>query len=237
MDVSQLKFIKMLLLIAAFAIAAAIARLVLNGGAGAAYALLGVALIVIVTAYLRLDTFKNLVKSESAVPNKLERDQLTGVYTEEGALYLGDRFLNEDGTEGVHGVLVATIDNLNELRQSHGGDFADMSLMTMAEKVCFIFRKTDIIGRFSDNGFFIFLKHADSKAQLLSQTAALMAELSSVTGDGEALENYFIGGALYKKDGKNLFELRDKAVTALEHAKTLGENSYALYNDKLKMEN
>lgn len=237
MDVSQLKFIKMLLLIAAIAVAAAIARLVFNGGAVMVYALLGVALVVIVTVYLRLDAIKNFNKSESTVPNKLERDALTGVYTEQGALYLGDRFLNEDGAEGVHGVLVAIIDNLDGIRQSNGGDFADTSLMTMAEKVCFIFRKTDIIGRFSDNGFFIFLKHADSGAQLLSQTAALMAELSVVTGDGEALENYFIGGAIYKKDGKSCIELRDKAVIALEHAKTLGENSYALYNEKLRIKN
>lgn len=160
------------------------------------------------------------------------RDALTDVYDQDTSLYLINRFLQMEGVEGVHGLLMLDIDGLAAINESRGTDYGDMVLMTTAERIKQLFRKTDIVGRLGEDEFIIFLKNIDSRVQLQSQAAALVAELESNAETTNQHITCGVGGALYPEDAHDCAAMLQKAESALDRAKQKGNGSFALYNPK-----
>ncbi|MDR1619553.1 MAG: GGDEF domain-containing protein [Clostridiales bacterium] len=171
-------------------------------------------------------------QQNATIKKKIKRDSLTDVYDKEAALYLIERFLQDEGDGGVHGLLMVDVDDFVALNETRGKDYGDLALMSVAERIRGLFRKTDIVGRLQNDEFVVFLKNINSRAHLDSQAAALMAELSE---QGNAFTagphvTCSLGGALYPEDGLECATLVQRAESALNRARGRAKNSYAIYH-------
>lgn len=161
----------------------------------------------------------------------ITRDGLTDTYDRDTSLRLIDRFLQGEGREGVHGILMLELGGLEEIRAERGSEYMDALLASCAEHILLLFRKTDIIGRLREDAFVAFLKNVDSRMQLESQAATLLAELETNVMPELPL-NCCIGGAVSPEDAADCATLLQWAESALERAKGKGKNIFTLYNPK-----
>lgn len=221
--------------------AAALALLLRPAGAGGVSLALGIAtcagslaLIILLHKTFAAMERERLAFKESAAQEKqnIRRDSLTDVFDRETTVYLIERFLAAEDGEGVHGLIMLDVDGLAEINANKGKEFGDLVLMTVAERMSALFRQTDIVGRLGEDEFVVFLKNVNSRTQLQSQCAALIAELESGTLSAGPRANCSLGGAVCPDDAGDCATLLQKAESALARAKKKGANHYALYDAK-----
>lgn len=160
---------------------------------------------------------------------QITRDGLTNTYDRDTSLRLIERFLQAEGKDGVHGLLMLEVGGLADIRAERGNEYIDMILMSGAEQVTKLFRKTDIIGRLREDAFVVFLKNVESRAQLEAQAATLLAELQSLVASGLQVP-CCIGGAISPEDAAECAVLLQRAESALERAKGKGACNIAMYD-------
>lgn len=169
----------------------------------------------------------DMQKRESAwLRQKAQQDSLTNLYNKETTHNMICRFLETEGVEGVHGLMVLDVDDFKMINDTRGHLYGDAVLSTVSDKLRMLFRSTDIVGRIGGDEFLVFLKNVNSRAQMETQAAAL---LSTFANAPDYKITCSIGAAVYPEDGAGIGELFQNADTALYLAKKNGKNRYMMY--------
>jgi len=175
-------------------------------------------------------------KKEDEKTVRYQKDGLTGLYTKTVAEKLIQDYLDGDGRNMKHALLVIDIDNFKTINDTCGHPFGDAVLKELSAGMTNLFRYSDIIGRIGGDEFVILLKHITLANLMPEKLEALLEVFNSVASsiDTEVRISGSIGVSTYPQDGSTYQELFKKADHALYVAKKNGKNTYCFYGDEVE---
>lgn len=160
-----------------------------------------------------------------------ESDSLTGLCNNAAFKEKVNHYLQNDGMNGTHILIIIDLDNFKSVNDTFGHAEGDRILQLFGAKIKPLFRTSDVIGRIGGDEFAVFVKDFPLK-QAISAKADDICDLVTILGGSH--ENFTltcsIGISIYKRDGKNFIELFKKADTALYQAKRCGKGRFAIYD-------
>ena len=160
-----------------------------------------------------------------------ESDSLTGLCNNASFKEKVDHYLQNDGMNGEHFLMLIDLDDFKCVNDTFGHAEGDRILQLFGTKIRPLFRTSDIIGRIGGDEFAIFVKDF-SQARGISAKAEDICELISILGGSfkDFTLTCSIGISVYKRDGINFLELFKRADTALYQAKRIGKGRFSIYD-------
>ena len=156
-----------------------------------------------------------------------ETDPLTGLLNRGATEMYIQAFLESEGRDGKHALMLIDVDNFKTLNDRLGHIAGDEALRMLSAGLKTLFRSGDVVGRIGGDEFVVFLKHIESEAIVAARAdhaCRLFREANA-----EWLISATIGVARYPKDGDSFHELYAKADIALYDAKGIGKDQWAMY--------
>ncbi|MEG2440666.1 MAG: sensor domain-containing diguanylate cyclase [Acetivibrio sp.] len=165
-------------------------------------------------------------------------DGLTGLYNRITTQTYIDAFLEGEGEEGQHALLLIDIDYFKGVNDTLGHGKGDEVISEYGNVLRRIFRKDDIVGRIGGDEFIVLLKNYGVMELITAKAKAIC--------DGFRQEQFLkdnpkkvvktsasIGIALYTKDGKDFSKLYKSADTALYVVKNKGRDGFDFYAEEV----
>ena len=149
-------------------------------------------------------------------------DSFTNLYHKNKGQQLIETTLQEFPKQK-HALILFDLDNFKEINDKYGHLIGDQVLKSTADELKKIFRRTDIIGRFGGDEFFVLMKNIPDEAVLLSKLKQLLSNKQMPYHTTKS-----IGVALYPNHAANFSELFRKADAALYQAKKC-KNCYSIF--------
>jgi GGDEF domain-containing protein len=178
----------------------------------------------VISDYLRKKRIKKIGGEDKV-------DLLTGLYSEDGAMSAIDDYICE--TPNKQGVMfIINIYGFPTYKITKGEDAAIRRQKEFAAELAGTFRATDIVARFSEERYVVFVKNLmeDREIRRKSDDIQLILHDTREQIKNEKAELLpFAGGAVYPKDGGTAKELLEKAVAAAEKAKDSGQSHVRFY--------
>ena len=151
-----------------------------------------------------------------------ERDELTGLMTRESAM--GEIKSYTETVDGRGLLFLLEINDVQAAREKKGDTFADEKLKEFASSLYGRFRSTDIVARFEDDKFMVFLKDIHDQKDVRKQTDEMQLFLHDtrfIDADKEITVN--AGAAMYPDNGRNIIDVVTAAERALKRSKVVGK--------------
>ncbi|MBR6521855.1 MAG: diguanylate cyclase [Oscillospiraceae bacterium] len=173
-----------------------------------------------------------LKRAELALRERADLDSLTKLFNKDTAHdiisdRLGDR---EEGT--ISALMVIDLDNFKLVNDNYGHLYGDAVLSQVGATLKKLFRDNDVIGRIGGDEFLVFMSGipnvelAEARCRLLLSTFSDLLE-QNAPGMNVSIS---IGLALVPEHGTSYTDLFRKADEALYMAKSMGKNTFVLYN-------
>jgi|GEM_PF-5884466 diguanylate cyclase (GGDEF) domain len=111
-----------------------------------------------------------------------QTDQLTGLYNK----YTTEQLITDciaQNPNGCHALILADMDNLKRINDTHGHAYGDSALTVVAATLKSSFRHADIVGRIGGDEFMVFLRDCGSAVQAEKLAAALIAKIGNLSAD------------------------------------------------------
>ncbi len=181
--------------------------------------LFSIVFIYIVSALITLLVSKRVIwKKSRRMREDIKRDEVTGLYSRDGAIYEIDKFISDPLVKG--GILFyIVVENFTRMRMEKGEEAFDRAITDFAEILKVNFRVSDIVGRMGDDGFVIFMKDIVDEKEVRKQTDEFQLLMYDIRNDsaksGSKLDVCF-GSAFYPGEGKSAGELIDAALKNVE---------------------
>ena len=166
----------------------------------------------------------NQTKSEmDKLKQTAEFDGLTGLYRKRHAEgMIADVLCRHPDQK--HALIFIDLDNFKHINDTHGHMTGDQIIQSISSDLKRICRKSDIVGRFGGDEFFILLRDIEDEEALLSK----IDRIRQIRSDSCTV-TMSIGASMYPDNARTfqqLFETADKALYAAKDSK----NNYALYS-------
>lgn len=163
-----------------------------------------------------------------------ERDPLTQIYNKISVDANINDFLEREGKNGMHALLVLDLDDFKNVNDTYGHQFGDKVLMKTTKVIRDLMRKDDIVGRVGGDEFVILMKSIPNHSCMMKRALDLCRRIEQSTLQEH--EDFHlcasVGVAVYPEHGSSYKELFGRADMALYEAKRKGKNQYALYSPK-----
>lgn len=172
----------------------------------------------VLRAALERNTFEGLAD--------LLRDSETGLYTRDGLLTLGTRFLDEAQRTGGTLVLVcALFENLQTLKQGFGPGSAEHALRDVARLLAGCCRRSDVVARLGDAQFVILAVDAAAPTGevMRQRVASHLAVHNAQRSPWGPIELRFSTGCWSPQDGRSFAEFLDAVESELRQVSAFGE--------------
>ncbi|MEG2119466.1 MAG: diguanylate cyclase, partial [Pseudoflavonifractor sp.] len=156
--------------------------------------------------------------------NAARRDGLTLLYNKISSEKQIERFLQNEGKNGHHALLMMDIDFFKSINDQYGHATGDAVIIGFARTLTGLFRRYDILGRIGGDEFvalftnFTDIEHVKAKAQQIND-AVRSAHLPENSGSEPHAASISIGIALFPDDGVTYTQLFSKADHALYDSK------------------
>ena len=154
--------------------------------------------------------------------NALELDELSGLLTKESAVAEISKYAESEGSK--RGILfVLQLANVQDARNNRGDVFADEKIKEFSRTLYGRFRASDIVSRYDDDKFMIFLKDIYDQKDIRKQSDEMQLFLHDTRffdEDKEVTVN--AGAAIYPDNGRNVPDVLAAAEKALERSKSIG---------------
>lgn len=177
-------------------------------------------IVFVMLSYFVSDRIENRIRKKRFEAHDL--DELTKLMTREAAIMEIKKYSESD--VGMRGILfLLELRDIKGAREHKGDVFADEKIKEFADALYGRFRSTDIVARFSDDRFIVFLKDVFDQKDVRKQSDEMQLFLHDtrfVDADKEVTVN--AGGAIYPDSGKNITETIASAEEALERSKQAG---------------
>ena len=148
---------------------------------------------------------------------------MTGLSTRQRFTQLLDDFESDQAS-----LLLVDIDGLDAIRETYGGDVADMVVRVVADRVVTTCRAVDVLARLGDDQFAVFFDNPDrtTAVQVSKRLLAMIAEPLGIDG-GPATATATIAFA-HQHGLVDIEELFESADSALASAKRSGPGRLVL---------
>ncbi len=163
-------------------------------------------------------------------------DGLTRLFNKVSTQSEIENFLEQDGKDGKHALMIVDIDNFKRVNDQLGHLFGDAVLNNIAYTLKKVFYVTDIVGRVGGDEFVVFLKNMDSVNKIKEKSKEVERIFrNTYSGEGSDLKiSCSMGVSKYPEDGSSFTELFRTADVALYQAKAKGKNCCELYDGNYK---
>jgi diguanylate cyclase (GGDEF)-like protein len=165
-----------------------------------------------------------------------QRDIVTGL-PERSFLWskLGEILQNAQRKNTYAGVLLIDINNLKEINQKVGYSGGDELLKITASKIQEILWEMDYALRFKGDQFVVIANNINKPEDIHVVTKKILKSLSnsSEINGVTILPKVNVGISILPLDGEDTDEIVSNSTTALNNAKSAGENNYHYYNEDL----
>jgi diguanylate cyclase (GGDEF)-like protein/PAS domain S-box-containing protein len=195
-----------------------------------------IAIVAVQLFFTRKDTSRARSERDETLmklKEKAQTDALTGLLNREEAVEEITAFLNAEGRNHCHTLLMIDLDNFKNINDNFGHFEGDKVLKLLASSIKSVFRNIDIVGRLGGDEFIVLMKHTSTKSIVRRKALELRAALEYMAGRGETSVTVTgsIGISTYDGDGKTFETLYKEADEALYRAKLGGKNRYSYFKD------
>ncbi len=163
---------------------------------------------------------------------KEKLDTVTGWYNRQATKEQVNQILASSDDHNVHGFILIDISDFRILSESLGEDMGNRILKDITKKMSRGFKRSDILGRISEDELVIFAQNIGSVHNLdaLASMVCHSTEMTLGSGaDGFTLAGR-VGISLYPYQGDNWQELNTKAERAVNSLKGSGKVGYHVYD-------
>jgi diguanylate cyclase (GGDEF)-like protein len=176
--------------------------------------------LVIITYYLS-DLIEKALRKKKYAAHDL--DELTGLLSKQSAI-VEIKGYSESGENKKGLLFMLELRDASETRNQKGDAFADEKIKEFANSLFGRYRSTDVVARYSDDRFLVFLKGIGDQKDIRKQTDEMQLFLHDsrfFDADRELTVN--AGAAVYPDNGRNAPDIITAAERALERSKTIGK--------------
>ncbi len=166
-----------------------------------------------------------------------DHDLVTGLWNYEGMKKETNDFLEHNGRNGYHMLMVIDIDNFRSLNRHTGFHFGNELLKDIA---VFLKRESaegSFVGKIEDDNFLLFIKDCPKDEEKVAVVDSIFKCLHrSYTFNNKTYPEISacIGVASYPSDGQRFEELYANASAAVDVAKINGKDMYLFYHENMK---
>lgn len=156
------------------------------------------------------------------------KDSATGVYNKQTTKNLINNYLETEGKDGRHAMLIIDIDDFKGVNDYHGHRLGDKVIAELGTAINNIFRATDIKGRIGGDEFMILMKEVDDLEYVAQKAKAICDIFKEKRFEKKEVKvSASIGISIYGKDGNTYDELYEAADRALYSCKNIRKGTYA----------
>lgn len=184
-----------------------------------------------------LETLNELLyRKNEHLKLKAENDLLTGLYNKMTSEWMIADYLDNEGRDGRHALLVIDIDDFKGINDALGHFYGDRALMDVSQAMVQCLRTSDIKGRIGGDEFIILFKDFKSEEDLKHKVIELSEKIKQITHEEEPLFRISgsIGVSIYPDHGANYTDLFLKADDAMYFSKEHGKGGYSIYSSNLE---
>ncbi len=178
-------------------------------------------------------TMQELQAQEKLYKEKLQLDELTGLYTKSMARELIDVSVKYEESPSVF--LVFNLDGLKSINDTLGHEAGDSAIKNFAVALRSFFGANTILARMSGDEFIGYAKFDGDEDSLRKKLDDFMANLKNFTTGGVILR-CCVGAVIVGEDNKNFASLFKQGDTAMYLAKTNGKNQVVIYKKSMEHE-
>ncbi|GMR07052.1 MAG: hypothetical protein BMS9Abin26_0054 [Gammaproteobacteria bacterium] len=141
--------------------------------------------------------------------------------------------------ESILGVMIIGIDKFKSINEKYGHEAGDEALIQIARRLSLTIREVDVACRFSGDEFIVVLEDlsAPAEARLISERVKECLSSPLEVAGHKIHVTTCAGIAIYPHDTQNTGRLVTNAMSAMDRAKQLGQNSFAYYTDEMNKRN
>lgn len=179
-----------------------------------------------------IDKFKKEIEE---LKEKSSRDPLTKLYNKVTIENIVNKTILDFPNE-THAIFIIDVDNFKSINDTFGHIFGDAVLKNIANNVCQICTKNDILARIGGDEFVLFLKNVED-ISYIENMAKNICNIFRKTYDIQNREHKIsasVGIAIYPKYGNTYTELLEKADIAVYNSKNEGKDQYKIYNSSMQ---
>ncbi|MEG2305449.1 MAG: sensor domain-containing diguanylate cyclase [Lachnospiraceae bacterium] len=163
------------------------------------------------------------------------QDGLTELYNKVTVQSRIDYFLQKEGKEGKHALIMIDIDHFKAVNDTLGHAKGDEVISKCSDILRRIFDKEDIVGRIGGDEFVVLLKDYNTLERVCKKAQEICdgfrkTYTMSENPDKTARISASVGISLYNQDGQNFDELYKSADTELYTVKENGRDHYSYKN-------
>ena len=142
---------------------------------------------------------------------------IANLYRRHAAENIIKTFLDGEGAEGTHALIIAEVSGYELLEETLGSTFANAVIKEISVKIRELFSDFDIIGSHSENQFTVFVKNLSDVQKLTEKAEQIRSVINNkYSADSDEI-NIFgkTGISIYKKDGVSYEELYNHSLKEL----------------------
>lgn len=186
-------------------------------------------LVRVIGRIVNIDEHKKVIDT---LKEKAVLDSATGLYNKQTTQDMIISFLEGEGKNGKHALLIIDIDDFKEINDDHGHRKGDMIISELGAEISKMFRTTDILGRIGGDEFMVLIKDIENKEFIIDKAKLICGVFKD--RDLETRKNVTvstsIGIAIYDTDGNCYEDLYEAADQALYTCKVIEKGTFAFYH-------
>ncbi len=185
-----------------------------------------------VFSIITVDEINEEKQAELSLRRKAETDLLTGAYNRQAFSVKVQEYMQNGG----HGTLyMFDLDNFKGINDNMGHSMGDNVLKEVYAKTTAVFRENDIVARIGGDEFLVFMCGTTKESTIQKKAIQLCGDLHKTyhAQNGINIEiSCSVGISIAPKHGTNFETLFDAADLSMYHSKSLGKNTFTIYNEK-----
>ncbi len=185
-----------------------------------------------VSAFFTIDDIEAEKQAALLMKRKAETDYLTGSFNRETFALQVDAYIKNGGCGALY---MFDLDNFKGINDNMGHSAGDEVLRQTYHNTAAIFREDDYISRIGGDEFLVFLVGSVKDSTIIDKAEKICKELHKThhAENGVDIEiTCSVGISLAPYDATNFEDLFKLADIAMYHSKSVGKNTYTLYNAK-----
>lgn len=172
------------------------------------------------------------VRESEALRKAAEIDPLTKLLNKGTIRRKIEEFLQREGPQGTHALMVIDVDNFKAVNDRLGHLFGDAVLTEISAKLSAVLSEDSLLGRIGGDEFIVLQKNCtpESIRERADEICSIIKGILVNERTDCALSGS-VGVCLYPQDAVTYTDLFRKADIALYSAKMLGKNRFAFFSD------
>ncbi|MEG1404140.1 MAG: EAL domain-containing protein [Oscillospiraceae bacterium] len=173
------------------------------------------------------------VEQMEALHHKVELDEVTGVLSSVATEMLIKEHLLRENRDRLDALMILSIDNFCAITQTFGQPASDELLNEAAHSIKRLFREQDIIGRYQNDKFIIFMCNVSASSTIFTKARAICDALDEIVLPDASSIHHSIGVCIAFPDERNLDTLLTQSEEALREAQEADSGSHIVLKEDL----